>query len=148
MPLQERIRNDMKTAMREKDKARLATIRLLMAAIKQREVDERIELDDGGVIGVIEKMVKQRRESVEQYRNAGRAELADQEQFEIGILADYLPPALDEAELDRLIGEAITATGAASMRDMGRVMSTLRSRVQGRADMADISRRVKARLSA
>lgn len=138
----------MKTAMREKDKARLATIRLLMAAIKQREVDERIELDDGGVIGVIEKMVKQRRESVEQYRNAGRAELADQEQFEIGILADYLPPALDEAELDRLIGEAITATGAASMRDMGRVMSTLRSRVQGRADMADISRRVKARLSA
>lgn len=148
MPLQERIRNDMKTAMREKDKARLATIRLLMAAIKQREVDERIELDDGGVIGVIEKMVKQRRESVEQYRNAGRAELADQEQFEIGILADYLPPALDEAELDRLIGEAITATGAASMRDMGRVMSTLRSRVQGRADMADVSRRVKARLSA
>ncbi len=138
----------MKTAMREKDKARLATIRLLMAAIKQREVDERIELDDGGVIGVIEKMVKQRRESVEQYRNAGRAELADQEQFEIGILADYLPPALDEAELDRLIGEAITATGAASMRDMGRVMSTLRSRVQGRADMADVSRRVKARLSA
>lgn len=148
MSLRQRIQEDTKTAMRQKDKARLAVIRMLSAAIKQREVDERVELDDTDIIGVVEKMIKQRRDSFAQYRDAGRPELAQQEQAEIEVLSVYLPQPLDEAELDRLVNEAVTASGASSMKDMGQVMAILKPQVQGRADMGDVSRRVKARLSA
>jgi uncharacterized protein YqeY len=145
--LKEQLMADMKAAMRAKDKDRLGTIRLIQAAIKQREVDERIELGDEQVLAVLDKMVKQRRDSIVQYRDAGREELAAKEEAELEILQHYLPEALDEAELDKLIEEAISASGAESMKDMGKVMGQLKPKVQGRADMGAVSARIKARLS-
>jgi len=136
----------MKQAMRSGDKARLGVIRMALAAIQQREVDERIELDDAAVLGVIEKMIKQRRESVEQFRAGGREDLATKEAAEIELLSTYLPEPLGEDELAALIDDAIAATGATSMKDMGRVIAQLRAQAQGRADMAVVSARVKARL--
>ena len=145
--LKQRLTDDMKEAMRGKDKARLGVIRLALAAIKQREVDERIELDDAQVLAVFDKMVKQRRDSAHQYQEAGRQELADQENFEIGVLQEYLPAALDEAELDDLIAKAIADSGASSMKEMGKVMGILRPQVQGRADMGAVSEKIKAQLA-
>ena len=143
--LKDRIQDDMKTAMRARAKERLGAIRLILAAIKQREVDERITLSDGQTLAVLEKMIKQRRESLAQYQSAGRADLAAQEAFEIDLIQSYLPAPLTEAELETLIGEAIAATGAQSVRDMGKVMAILREQAQGRADMAAVSARIKAR---
>ena len=145
MSLKDRIQDDMKAAMRAKDKQRLGAIRLILAAIKQREVDERIELNDGQTLAVLEKMLKQRRESLAQYQSAGREDLAAQEAFEIALIQTYLPTPLSEAELDALITHAIAGTGAQSVRDMGKVMAVIRDQAQGRADMATVSARVKAR---
>jgi uncharacterized protein YqeY len=136
----------MKQAMRSGDKARLGVIRMALAAIQQREVDERIELDDAALLGVIEKMIKQRRESVEMYRAGAREDLAAKETAEIEVLSTYLPEPLGADELAALIDTAIAATGATSMKDMGRVMAQLRAQAQGRADMAVLSAQVKARL--
>ena len=136
----------MKAAMKGGDKPRLATIRLLMAAIKQREVDERIELDDTQILAVLDKMVKQRRDSIAQYEQAGRTELAEQEAFEISVLQDYLPEALSEDEIDAMVTEAIASSGAESLRDMGKVMGQLKPKVQGRADMGAVSALVKSKL--
>ena len=148
MSLKQRLDEDVKAAMRARDRDRLGTLRLITAAIKQREVDERIVLDDAQVLAVLDKMVKQRRESIAQFDAAGRTDLADKERLELGILQEFLPAALTPAEIDRLIADAITASGAQGARDMGAVMALLRPQVQGRADMSDISRRVKARLGA
>ncbi len=145
MSLKESIQDDMKTAMRAKDKQRLGTIRLILAAIKQREVDERIELTDVQTLAVLEKMIKQRRESLAHYQGAGREDLAAQESFEIELLQTYLPTPLNETELDALIAEAILATGAQSLRDMGKVMAQIKDRAQGQVDMAVVSARIKAR---
>jgi len=147
MSLNEQIAQDMKTAMRSRDKARLSVIRLLQSAIKQREVDERIELDDSAVLAVIEKMVKQRRDAETQYRDAARDELANAEAAEIVVLQAYLPEQLSNAEIDAEIDAVIAETGAASMRDMGKVMGALKPRLQGKADMGEVSKRLKARLS-
>ncbi|HSH30650.1 MAG TPA: GatB/YqeY domain-containing protein [Thiohalobacter sp.] len=146
MSLKAQIQEDMKAAMRGGDKPRLAAIRLIMAAIKQREVDERIELDDAQVTAVLDKMIKQRRESIEQYQAAGRDELAAKEQQEIEVIQGYLPEPLSEAEINQLIEAAITASGAASIKDMGKVMGQLKPKLQGRADMGAVSGRVKAKL--
>ncbi len=146
MSLKQRLDEDVKAAMRARDRDRLGTLRLITAAIKQREVDERIVLDDAQVLAVLDKMVKQRRESIAQFDAAGRTDLSDKERFELGILQEFLPAALTPAEIDHLIADAITASGAQGARDMGAVMALLRPQVQGRADMADVSRRVKARL--
>lgn len=148
MSLKQRLDEDVKAAMRARDRERLGTLRLITAAIKQREVDERIVLDDAQVLAVIDKMVKQRRESITQFDAAGRTDLADKERFEVAILQEFLPEALGEAEIEQLITDAIAASGAQSARDMGAVMAQLRPKVQGRADMAEVSRRVKARLGA
>src|SRR6056297_1484889 len=147
MSVKSRLKDDMKQAMRSGDKARLGVVRMALAAIQQREVDERAELDEAAVLGVIEKMVKQRRESVEQYRAGGRDDLADKEAAEIALLSGYLPEPLSESELAAMIDAAIAETGAASMKDMGRVMALLRDRAQGRADMASLSAQVKSRLN-
>ena len=146
MSLKQQLSEDMKAAMRSGDKPRLGVIRLALAAIKQREVDERIELDDAQVLGVLEKMLKQRRDSVEQYEAASREDLAEQERFEIGIIETYLPEPLAQDELDAMIEAAISETGAESMRDMGKVMALLKERTAGRADMAAVSAQIKARL--
>jgi len=146
MALKDRITEDMKTAMRAGDKERLGTVRLLLAAIKQREVDERITLDDGQVLAVIEKMIKQRREAIGQFESGGRGDLVAKENAEIGILQGYLPAQLTAAELDALISEAITATGAASIKDMGKVMGFVKPRAQGRTDMGALSARIKQKL--
>ena len=145
--LKDRITGDMKTAMKGGDKPRLGVIRLILAAIKQIEVDERIELDDARVLSVLDKMVKQRRDSITQYENAGRTELADQEKFEIGIIQEYLPQQLTEAEIAVLIDEAMQATGASSMKDMGKLMGMLKPKLQGRADMGAVSAQIKQKLS-
>jgi uncharacterized protein YqeY len=145
--LKVQIQQDMKDAMRSADKRRLGAIRLILAAIKQREVDERIELNDAQVVNVLDKMTKQRRDSLEQYQQAGRDDLAEQETFELEILKAYLPAQLDDAEIDALIDAAIQATGAASMKDMGKVMGELKPQLQGRADMGAVSSRIKNRLS-
>jgi uncharacterized protein YqeY len=145
--LKDAIMADMKEAMRAKDKDRLGTIRLIQAAIKQLEVDQRTELGDEQVLAVLDKMVKQRRDSISQYNEAGRGELAAKEEAELEIIQKYLPEALSEAELDSLIDEAISSTGAESMKDMGKVMGQLKPKVQGRADMGEVSARIKARLS-
>lgn len=147
MSLADRLRDDVKEAMRAADKERLATLRMAMAAIKQREVDERIQLDDAQVVAVLQKMIRQRQESVAQFEAGGRADLAARERAEIEVLSRYLPQALTEAELAALIDEAIAATGATSQRDMGKVMAEVKARAQGRADMATVSARVRARLS-
>jgi len=146
MALKDRITEDMKTAMRAGDKERLGTVRLLLAAIKQREVDERITLDDGQVLAVIEKMIKQRREAIGQFESGGRGDLVAKENAEIGILQGYLPAQLTAAELDALISEAITATGAASIKDMGKVMGFVKPKAQGRTDMGALSARIKQKL--
>jgi uncharacterized protein YqeY len=147
MSLKETLQQDMKAAMRAADKRRLGVIRLINAAIKQREVDERIDLDDSQVIVVLDKMAKQRRESIEQYEKAGRNDLAEQEHFELEVLKTYLPEQLDDAEIDAMIAEAIAATGAQSVKDMGKVMGQLKARLAGRADMGAVSGKIKARLS-
>jgi uncharacterized protein YqeY len=145
--LKTRITEDMKTAMRAKDKERLGTIRLILAAIKQKEVDERIDLDDSQVLAVLDKMVKQRRDSIAQFSEANRQDLADKETAELGIIQEYMPAALAEAEVLAIIDEVISATGAASPKDMGKVMGALKPRLQGRADMGAVSGLVKTRLS-
>ena len=147
MSLKDRLQQEMKDAMRGGDKPRLGVIRLILAAIKQREVDERIELDDARITVVLDKMSKQRRDSLEQYEKAGRDDLAAQEKFELEILKTYLPEQLDDAEIDSLIEAAIAATGAAGMKDMGKVMGQLKDKLQGRADMGAVSGKIKARLS-
>jgi len=140
------IQSDMKTAMKSGDKIRLGVIRLILAAIKQREVDERIELDDTQVLVVLDKMVKQRRDSISQYSAAGREDLADVERFEIEVIQSYLPQPLTEAELVELIEAAMASTGAKAMSDMGKVMGVLKAQVQGRADMGAVSAQIKGRL--
>jgi uncharacterized protein YqeY len=144
--LKERITEDMKAAMRGSDKERLSTIRMLQAAIKQREVDERITLDDAQVIAVLEKMVKQRKESIVQFEQGGRADLADKEKAEIALLQAYLPAQFSAAEVDAIIQEAIAATGAASVKDMGKVMGVVKAKAAGRTDMGAVSARIKAAL--
>ena len=146
MSLKARIQEDIKTAMRAQEREQLAVLRLVSAAIKQKEVDERIELDDSQVLAVLEKMVKQRRESLEQYEKAGRDDLAKQEQFELDLIQVYLPEPMGEEELAQIISETIAELGADSMRDMGPVMNALRDRIQGRADMKAVSQAVKNQL--
>jgi uncharacterized protein YqeY len=146
MALRERITEDMKSAMRAGDKQRLGTIRLALAAIKQREVDERITLDDPQVLSVLEKMLKQRREAITQFQSGGRADLVAKETAEIGVLQGYLPAQMSPVELDALISEAITATGAASIKDMGKVMAAVKPKAQGRAEMGAVSARIKQKL--
>jgi uncharacterized protein YqeY len=147
MPLKDRITEDMKTAMRAGEKERLATIRLILAAIKQREVDERITLDDSQVLAAIEKMIKQRKEAITQFEAGGRADLVAKETAEIAILQTYLPAQMSDADIDGLIAEAIASTGAASIKDMGKVMAVVKAKAQGRADMGAVSARIKQKLS-
>jgi len=137
----------MKAAMRAKESARLSTIRLLLAAIKQREVDERIELDDTAVLGVIEKMIKQRRESIAQFEKASRSDLADAEKAEVQVLSAYLPAQMSDAEVQKLVESVISETGASGAKDMGKVMAALKARLAGKADMGKVSGLVKAKLS-
>jgi uncharacterized protein YqeY len=144
--LKQRIQDDMKAAMKAGDKPRLGVIRLILAALKQKEVDERIELNDEQVLAVLDKMVKQRRDSIEQYEQAGRSELAEQEEFEVGICQDYLPEALADEEIAALLEQAIAETGAGSIKDMGKVMGWLKPKLQGRADIGAVSARVKQKL--
>ena len=147
-PLKSRILEDVKDAMRARDKARLATLRMVAAAIKQREVDQRTgSLDDASVVAVLEKMLKQRRESASQYDDAGRDDLAAAEREEIAVIEQYMPRALDPAEVDAMIAAAVDEAGATTMKDMGRVMGLLKPRMQGRADMGAVSAAVRARLS-
>ena len=146
MALKQNIMDQVKQAMKAGEKDRLKVLRMLTAAIKQREVDERKELGDVEVLGVIEKMAKQRRESIEQYTAGGREDLAEVERQEIDVLADFLPEPLSEAEIDALIDQAMTDTGASAMADMGKVMGQLKGPMQGRADMKQVSARVRARL--
>ncbi|HEY6644034.1 GatB/YqeY domain-containing protein [Povalibacter sp.] len=148
MSLKERITEDMKAAMRAKDSERLGTIRMVTAAIKQREVDERIQLDDTQVLAVLEKMIKQRKESIAQFQAGGREDLAAKESKEIELLQVYLPAQLSEAELDALIAEAVAASGATSIKEMGKAMALLKQSVQGRADMGVASAKLKAKLGA
>lgn len=147
MALKERITEDMKSAMRAGEKERLATIRLILAAIKQKEVDERITLDDAQVLAAIEKMVKQRKESVVQFQAGGRDDLVAKENAEVAILTTYLPEQLSAAEVDALVARAIADTGAASIKDMGKVVAQVKAAAAGRADMAAVSALVKAKLS-
>ncbi len=146
MTLKERITEDMKSAMRSGDKERLATIRLALAAIKQREVDERIALDDGQVLAVLEKMIKQRKEAITQFEAGGRADLVAKETAEIAVLRAYLPEQMSEAEIDALVAQAVAQTGATSVKDMGKVIAAVKSQAQGRADMGVVSARVRAKL--
>ncbi len=145
-PLKTRIQEEMKDALREGDRRRLSVIRLILAAVKQREIDDQIELDDAGVLGVLQKMTKQRRDSIDQYRAAEREDLADQERYEVDVIATYLPAQLDAAAVAEAIDAVVAETGAASMRDMGKVMGLLKGRLEGRADMGAVSAAVKARL--
>lgn len=147
MSLKNRIIDDMKTAMKAKDSARLSAVRLALAAIKQKEVDERIELDDAAVVSVIEKMLKQRRDSITQYQAAGRQDLVDAEQAEVATLSAYMPQALSEAEVEAAIADAVSASGAAGPADMGKVMGLLKSKLAGRADMGKVSALLKKALS-
>jgi uncharacterized protein YqeY len=146
MALKEKITEDMKSAMRAGEKERLAVIRLILSAIKQREVDERIVLDDAQVLSVLEKMIKQRRESIAQFEAGNRADLVAREQAELTQLAVYMPAQLGDAELDAMITDAIAATGAASIKDMGKVMAVIKTKAAGRADMGTVGARIKARL--
>ncbi len=147
MSLKQQINDDMKAAMRAKETARLGAIRLLLAAMKQREVDERIELTDADVVAIIEKMLKQRRDSISQYEAAGRQDLVDVEKFEVSVLQTYMPQQLSEAEIVSAIAEAIAATGAAGPQDMGKVMGIVKPKLAGRADMGKVSGLIKAQLS-
>jgi uncharacterized protein YqeY len=145
--LKTRINEDMKTAMKARETARLGAIRLLMAAMKQKEVDERIELDDAGIIGVIEKMLKQRKDSITQYEAAKRQDLADAEKFEVTVLMAYMPAGLSAAEVDAIVAAAVAESGAKAPADMGKVMAIVKPKIAGRADMGEVSKLVKARLS-
>ena len=147
MLLRTQIVEDMKTAMRAKDAPRLSAIRLLLAALKQREVDERIELTDADVLSIVEKMIKQRRDSIEQFGKGGRQDLVDKEQFEIGVLQGYMPAAMSATEVDTAVSEAISSSGAKLMTDMGKVMALLKPKLAGRADMGKVSALVKTKLS-
>lgn len=147
MTLKARINEDMKAAMRARETAKLAAIRLLLAAIKQKEVDERVDLDDAGVVATIDRMLKQRRDSIAQYEAAGRTDLASAEKFEADLLAAYLPAALSADEVAAAVSAAIAASGATGPGDMGKVMSILKPQLAGRADMTDVSRQVKAQLA-
>ena len=147
MTLKLRINEDMKTAMRAKDSARLGAIRLLMAAMKQREVDERIELDDADVIGVIEKMLKQRKDSITQFEAAKRDDLVAAEKFEVEVLSAYMPQALSAAEVDAIVAKAVADTGAKAPSEMGKVIALIKPQVAGRADMGEVSKLVKAKLA-
>jgi len=144
--LKKRIEEAMKAAMRAQDKPRLGTVRLILAAIKQREVDERITLDDAQVLVVLDKMLKQRRDSIDQFRKAGREDLASNEEAEVKVIQEFMPAALSDAELDSLVAEAIAQSGAASVKDMGKVMGLLKPKVQGRADMGAVGAKIKAKL--
>jgi uncharacterized protein len=147
MSLKERITDDMKAAMRSGEKERLGLIRMITSAIKQREVDERIMLDDTQVLSVLDKMIKQRKESLVQFQAGNRQDLVEKEAAEITLLQAYLPSQLSDAEIDALINEAVSATGAVSIKDMGKVMAIIKSKAQGRADMAAVGAKIKARLS-
>ena len=147
MSLKDRITEDMKAAMRAGDKDRLSTVRLILAAIKQREVDERITLDDPAVLGVLEKMIKQRRESITQFESGGRSDLVAKETAELTVLQGYLPAQLSDQEVDALIDEAIRSSGATSVKDMGKVMGVVKAQAQGRTDMGALSQRVKKKLT-
>lgn len=145
--LKQRISEAMKEAMRAKDKERLGAIRLMMAEFKRIEVDERIELDDTRVLAVLDKMLKQRRDSIQQFEKADRQDLADKEAAEVAVIQEFMPAALSEEEINQLIDEAIAATGASSMKDMGALMGTLKPKLQGRADMGQVSQLIKSRLA-
>lgn len=145
--LKEQIVAEMKSAMKAGEKQRLATIRLILSAVKQVEVDTRTELNDQDLIGILDKMAKQRRESIEQFEQAGRNDLADKEKSELVIITDYLPQALSESEVSQLIDQAVSQTSAASMKDMGAVMAILKPQMQGRADMSQVSKLIKIKLS-
>lgn len=147
MSLRTRINDEMKAAMKAKEAQRLGALRLLLAAVKQKEVDERIEMDDAGVLAVIDKMIKQRRDSIAQYQTAGRQDLADAENFEIGVLSAYMPQQLSAHEIDAEIAGAITASAAQGAKDMGKVMALLKPKLAGRADMSKVSGLVKSKLS-
>ena len=147
MSLKAQLNEDMKTALRAKETARLGALRLLLSAVRQREIDERIELDDAGFVAVVEKLIKQRKDSVTQYLAAARQDLADKEQAEIDVLTGYMPQPFSELELDALIRQALAETGAASAKDMGKVMAWLKPRVAGRADMGAVSGRIKSALA-
>jgi hypothetical protein len=147
MPLREQLTEDIKIAMKARATEKLAALRLLLSEVKRKEVDERITLDDTGVIGVVEKMLKQRKDSISQFEKAARQDLADKEKFEVGVLEGYLPQQLSAAEVDAIIAEAVASTGAKSAADMGKVMGIVKPRLAGRADMGKVSGMVKARLS-
>lgn len=146
MSLKQQITEDMKSAMRAKDAARLSAVRLLLAAMKQKEVDERVELGDADVLAIIDKMLKQRRDSIAQYEAAGRQDLADVEKFEMSVLQTYMPQQMSDAEVAVAIEQAVTASGAASVQDMGKVMAILKPQLAGRADLGKVSGQVKAAL--
>jgi len=148
MSLKARITDDMKAAMKAKESARLAAIRLLLAAIKQKEVDERIEMDDAAVLAVIDKMLKQRKDSITQYEAAQRQDLADGEKFEVEVLSAYMPAGLSAAEIEAIVAAAVAQSGAAGPQDMGKVIALVKPQVAGRADMGEVSKLVKAKLSA
>ncbi|HHT9952399.1 TPA: lpg2359 family Dot/Icm T4SS effector [Legionella pneumophila] len=147
MTIKEQINNDIKDAMRAKDKNLLNALRLISAAVKQIEVDERIEVDDERMLVILDKMSKQRKESIAQFEKASRDDLVAQEQFELNVISKYLPEPLTDNEIEELIGDAIKSTGAEKMSDMGKVMAILKPKLQGRADMAQVSARIKAKLS-
>jgi uncharacterized protein YqeY len=146
--LKQRINDDTREAMRAREKERVAVLRMILAAIKQKEVDSRTELDDTGVLAVLEKMARQHQDSIEQFEKAGRNDLVEKERFELDVVRTYLPEPLDEAEIARIIDETVAETGAASVKDMGKVMAAIKPRLQGRADMSAVSARVRARLGA
>ena len=147
MALREQLNEDIKVAMKAREQDKLAALRLMLSAVKQREVDERITLDDAGVISVVEKMIKQRKDSIAQFEKAARQDLADKEKFEIGVIEAYLPQQLSEAEIDAIVVAAIAATGAKSAADMGKVMGIVKPKLAGRADMGKVSSLVKAKLA-
>ena len=147
MSLKEQIYEDIKTAMRARDSERLSALRLLSSALKQREVDERIELADSDVVAVIDKMLKQRRDSIAQFQAAGRQDLVDKEQFEVSVLSAYMPQTLSAQEIEQAVRETIAATGAQGVKDIGKVMGVLKPKLTGRADLAQVSAMVKARLA-
>ena len=147
MSLRERLNEDLKSAMKAREAERLAALRLMLAAVKQREVDERVTLDDAGVVAVVEKMIKQRKDSIAQYEKAARQDLADKEKFEISVIEGYLPKQMSQPEIEAAVAEAVAQSGAKSAADMGKVMGVLKPRLAGRADMGKVSALVKARLA-
>jgi uncharacterized protein YqeY len=148
MTLKQTINEDMKAAMKSGEKSKLAAIRLLISAFRQKEIDERIELDDAGTVAVIEKMLKQRKDSISQYEAAGRTDLADVEKFEVSVLSAYMPQQMSAAEVDSIVAAAVAESGAKSPADMGKVMGLVKPRLAGRADMGEVSKLIKAKLSA